>query len=78
MKNKFTWGDAVDIVTGAPEKYSKIGSEGDVVGFRTLNTTESSQQFQEPIGTIVYLVEGSNGYALEIPENYLILAKSGN
>ena len=67
---KFDWGEAIEVVGDAPGKYLKIGP-GSVCGIREIETEIVANDFNEPIGTVLYLVEGSDGDAIEIPEKFL-------
>ncbi|MEJ2419123.1 MAG: hypothetical protein P8Y45_19785 [Exilibacterium sp.] len=67
---KFDWGEPVKIIGGSPQKYLDI-AQGSVCGIRKIETEVVSKDFNEPIGTVLYLVEASNGEAIEIPEKYL-------
>ena len=68
---KFEWGEPVKIIDGSPDKYLEIG-QGSVCGIRQIETEVVSKDFNEPIGTVLYLIESSNGEAIEIPEKYLV------
>jgi hypothetical protein len=70
MAAKFLWNDLVEIVPGAPERYSRY-QIGVVVGISTIVTPKLAEKFALPLGEIIYLVEGSDGDALETPEVYL-------
>lgn len=69
---KFDWGEAVEVVSSAPQKYLDI-QKGSICGIREIDNENAAKDFEEPIGTILYLIEGSNGEAIEIPEKYLIV-----
>lgn len=64
------WGDTVIVIENAPLCY-KPNTHGSVCGIRTIETEETAQQFNSMIGETVYLVEFSNGEALEIPQQFL-------
>lgn len=66
----FDWGDSVRILDAAPQKYYAMGT-GSVCAIRVIETKDVSEEFDEPIGSILYLVEGSDGLSLEIPERFL-------
>jgi len=68
---KFDWGEPVKVFDNAPEKYLAVG-QGSVCGIRQIDTEAVATDFNEPIGTILYLVEGSSGEAIEIPERFLV------
>lgn len=69
--SQLTWGDTVVIKDNAPPKYnpSQLGS---ICGIRKIETPKESQQFNCPKGKIIYLIELSNGYSVEIPDTFLI------
>lgn len=69
---KFNWGDTVEITAEAPGKYQKA-VKGSVCGIREIDTEMTAQDFEEPIGSILYLVESSCGNAIEVPEKFLKL-----
>jgi len=68
---KFVWGDSVKIIESAPKKYLEV-ELGSVCAIRLIETEFVSTEFGEPIGSILYLIEGSDGEAIEIPERFLI------
>lgn len=68
--NEFNWGDCVNVMSSTPKKYSAIGV-GSVCGIRVIETQEIADLFSQPIGSIVYLVEGPEGEAVEIPSCFL-------
>lgn len=70
VSQKFYWGDSVRILKSAPSKYRQF-AVGSICGIRLIETERVSQELQEPIGTVLYLVEGSDGQSLEVPEQYL-------
>lgn len=67
---KFTWGEAVKVTADAPIVYLKAG-KGCVCGIREIDTDNVASNFNEPIGTVLYLVECLGGDAIEIPECFL-------
>ncbi len=68
---KFDWGEPVKVIDSAPEKYLAVG-QGSVCGIRQIDTVTVATEFGEPVGTVLYLVEGSTGDAIEIPEQFLV------
>lgn len=64
-------GDSVKITEDAPEKYQKIGV-GSICGIREVTSKVVAKDFGEPIEGVLYLVEGPEGEAIEIPEKFLI------
>jgi hypothetical protein len=68
---RFDWGEPVKITDNAPEKYLAV-AQGSVCGIRQIDTEGVAKDFGEPIGTVLYLVEGSAGEAIEIPERFLV------
>jgi hypothetical protein len=71
--HKFDWGQAVKVSKSAPDRY-KIISLGSICAISNIDTETQVSHFDEPIGTILYLIEGPSGEAIEIPEKYLELA----
>ena len=65
-----TWGDTVRVRAGAPVSL-RPGALAAVVGIREIETTDQAEQFREAIGTKVYLVEFSDGAAIEISQAWL-------
>lgn len=72
MTDRFDWGSSVFIVESAPEKYRKF-SCGSVCGAREIETKMVSEEFEELVGTVLYLVECPDGEAIEIPGKFLTL-----
>lgn len=70
VSHKFNWGDSVRVLKGAPSIYRQF-EVGSICGIRLIETEENSRQLQQPIGTVLYLVEGGDGESLEVPEQYL-------
>ena len=68
---KFDWEEPVKVIDNAPEKYLAVG-QGSVCGIRQIDTEVVATDFSEPVGTVLYLVEGSTGEAIEIPERFLV------
>ena len=71
IDSKFTWGDPVKVCPNSPAKYVWV-EKGSICGIRQIETKKVSKLFNESIGTILYLVEASNGASIEVPEQYLI------
>ncbi len=70
----FNWGDTILIKQTAPERY-KPGFLGCVCGMRTIDSIELARQFNQKIGSELYLIEFANGETLEIPTFFLTLLK---
>lgn len=71
MKNgSFTWGDVVTVRSDVPKDFHP-GQAGSICGIRAIETEKISNQFLEPIGTILYIVEFPDGNSVEIPEKFL-------
>ncbi|MGH1352858.1 MAG: hypothetical protein ACRBBN_18945 [Methyloligellaceae bacterium] len=68
--DKLEWGDYVRVRDEAPRKYS-IMKFGIICGKRIVEDPETARQFGETVGTMLYLVESSDGDSIEIPERYL-------
>ena len=64
---ELTWGDTVRVQTDGSSP-SGLGDLGEIVGVREIENMAQADQFSAPIGTKVYLIEFSDGKALEIPE----------
>ncbi|MCP4935361.1 MAG: hypothetical protein GY927_14455 [bacterium] len=54
----------------APAKYRALDYT-EVCGISAIYIEIRGQDFDEPLGTLVYLVEAGNGEAIEIPERHL-------
>jgi len=67
---KFKWGDAVRTKSSAPEQF-RPGEVSSVCGIYFVENEEAALKFGEPIGTVVCLVEFSNGSSIEVPEKWL-------
>ncbi len=67
----FDWEDSVQVIDSAPEKYFVLG-QGSVCGIRQIDTETIANDFGEPKGTVLYLVENAFGEAVEIPERFLV------
>lgn len=74
MSPLFKWGDAVQIKENAPSKFmpSDIGS---VCGIRRFEMDDALENSGHPLESYLYLVEFSNGEAIEVPELYLDIWK---
>jgi hypothetical protein len=70
MSYKFNWGDAVKVITNAPEKYLRV-EKGSVCGIYEVITKAAADSFCVPVGTVLYLVENLDGISIEISEKYL-------
>jgi hypothetical protein len=68
-----TWGDTVLVSQQAPRRL-RPGELAEIVGIRHINSPNQADQFAAPIGTRVYLVEFSDGIALEVPEKWIEVA----
>lgn len=69
---KFDYGDAVRV--SSADIATRYGIEsGSVCGFREITSINNAQQHALLPGTILVLVESSNGNAVEIPEGFLEL-----
>ena len=65
-----TWGDTVLVKASAPASM-RPGAIAEVVGIRDVETPEQATQFEAPIGSKVYLIEFSNGDAMELAEMWI-------
>ncbi len=64
------WGNYVRIKDGAPDRY-RIMRHGIICGQRVIKDIDTSMALGEPIGSVLYLVESSDGDSIEIPQIYL-------
>ena len=69
-KRPLTWGDAVRVSAAAPPRF-RPGELGAVCGLRTVETQRVAEEFAQPVGTTLYLVEFAEGDAIEVPEAFL-------
>lgn len=69
-KYKFTWGAPVRVIDDAPQNYLVI-KKGSVCGIREIEAENVAENFDEPVGTVLYLVECPDGDAIEVPEHFL-------
>lgn len=69
-KFEFDWNDTVAVVDNAPEKFgpSKIAA---VVGMRVVENEIQASAAGFPIGTVLYMVEFSDGSMVEVPASLL-------
>lgn len=74
---KFEYGDSVRVRNPALSKRFGIDAGG-VCGFREVTTSEIAKRIGVSVGTILVLVEGSEGVAVEIPEEFLDLFDGEN
>ena len=74
--SKMTWGDTVRIKKAVSSEY-RPGAFAAVCGMRAVESKEIAAQFKCEIGTILYLVEFSDGNSIELPESWLEVA-TGN
>lgn len=69
---KFNYGDAVRV--SSTDIAARYGIEtGSVCGFREITCENDAQQHALLPGTVLVLVEGGAGNAVEIPEGFLEL-----
>jgi hypothetical protein len=66
----FNYGSSVAVRPDAPDQYKSI-EKGSICGIRVIDSKRSAISADEPIGTLMYLVEDCSGKACEIPEQYL-------
>jgi hypothetical protein len=72
---ELTWGDTVRVQGGALPSGCPAAL-GEIVGIREIENLAQADQFSAPIGSKVYLIEFSDGKALEVPESW-VEASSG-
>ena len=65
----FQWGECVRVRRGATEHYAII--EGWVCGVRRVENAATAMTFGTEIGSLLLLVEGADGEAVEIPIEFL-------
>ena len=70
IEERFGWGEGVRVVDTAPQKYQGMET-GSVCGMRSIETEDVAEEFGEPTGSMLYLMEDPNGYAIEIPGRFL-------
>lgn len=70
VATKFTWGDTVRIRDDAPAKFKELGA-GSVCGIRRIDNEKVAQVFDEPVGTVLYIIESGDGKSKEVPERFL-------
>jgi hypothetical protein len=70
MSIEITWGDTVIVSHDAPSQFHP-GFRGSVSGIRDVVASPSEPEPQSPTSARLYLVEFSDGTAIEIPEHYL-------
>lgn len=68
--NKFTWGDAVLVKPGSPQKY-RPGEFGSICGIDKITSPEEAKKLYCQKGEWIYIVEYEDGSSTEIPECYL-------
>jgi len=66
------WGDAVRVRSDARPAW-RPGEAAEVCGIRALALPEQAAHFGAPVGSLVMLVEFSDGSAVEMPESALAL-----
>lgn len=69
----FDWGDTVIIKQIAPKHY-KPGARGSICGMRTIDSLETAKQFNQMIGSVLFLVEFNDGETLEVPNFFLSIS----
>jgi len=67
---RYTWGDSVRVVDGAPVRY-RPGSDAEVVGLRTVETDRQAESAGDPVGTRQYVIEFADGSSVELAESWL-------
>jgi hypothetical protein len=70
MTTTISYGDTVRIAADAPERYCP-DAMGSACGFRVVASEMESKAAGEPVGTLLWLVEFSDGSAREVPAHYL-------
>jgi hypothetical protein len=69
---KFEYGKLVRIVSDAPPKWNP-DRKGWVVGYRTIDNPVAAREFNQEMGTGVYLIEfEENPSGTEIPEAFIV------
>ena len=70
MSTEITWGDTVIVSHDAPSQFHP-GFRGSVSGICDLGANPSQPEPESETSARLYLVEFSNGTAIEIPGHYL-------
>jgi len=68
--DKITWGDQVIVDSSAPPEY-RPSEEGSVCGIYALDTDDKARRYGGTLGTVMYLIEFTDGNAIEIPNVFL-------
>ncbi len=68
--SKFNWGDTVKIRTCSPKRFTLVPI-GSICGMRTISSSAVAEEFDVPLGGVLYLLESEDGTTAEIPEIYL-------
>lgn len=69
-----TWGDAVRVKASAPVSM-RPGAIAAVVGIRDVETPAQATQFETPIGSKIYVIEFSDGDAIELAGMWVELSR---
>lgn len=67
---KFKYGQTV-MVRGIAPKTFRPGQTGSLCGERNIESEATAKAFIESLGTVLWLVEFSDGQAEEIPQHWL-------
>lgn len=70
MQIEITWGDTVTVAQDAPDRFQP-GLQGSVCGMRDRPVDWEGSESESEASARLYLVEFSDGEAIEIPEQYL-------
>ena len=74
MTRKINYGDTVIVTNGASQHY-RPGVIAEVCGIRTMTTEIEARAVHEDAGTVMYLIELSDGSSLEVPEKYFQISQ---
>ena len=72
-----TWGGTVRVKSTASIPDRRLGALAEIVGIRKIETPAQASQFSAPISSKVYLIEFSDGDAVEVPEAWIEAASAG-
>lgn len=68
--NQFTWGETVKVSLNAPKMY-RPGQFAEICSLWEIQTKENSEAHGEPVGSMIYSIEFSDGTLIDIPGRYL-------
>ncbi|MCK0143969.1 hypothetical protein [Aliiroseovarius sp. F20344] len=72
---QFKYGDVVEVVGNTTKKPTFPQNQGSICGIHHITSVKQAQEFSVPYGSAIYLVEFSDGTAIEVPESLLRLSR---